>query len=405
MLWTMCCGTTPAAENVPGDSMAVWLRADRAGKVDETGGVRVWENRAPGAIGHAVQDEVARRPRSISSVPSLGGQPALEFDGKDDFLHLPWLRIGSQTTVILVAENTEQSEGGSYWRALLSGDDDSFRDGATKYAFSFRRAGFDPLFIANLYYAPDKPHRLMQPASPPTSSGFHIYSFRRQGEATDGMTLRVDGATVARMTADKNPPAFPGVGYTIGQGGNVTAGKVFRFYRGRIAEILIYDSPLATIEMLQVEEYLAEKYNLIRQDAPPTRGLVLMRRKASSTTWPTATSRLRFIQPAREEGRPVAHRVLLQVLRRSRCNVVSGALSDPHPPDCPGRPVPRNQRLERVPTCGSRRQRARLLHAFWRQQAESGPRIRVPVRQFADRARPAEHSVGDAPGRRLRDSH
>ena len=104
MLWTMRCTGTPAAENVPGDSMALWLRADRAGKVDENAGVRVWENRAAAAIGHAVQDEVVRRPRRIPSVASLGGQPALEFDGKDDFLHLPWLRIGSQTTVILVAE-------------------------------------------------------------------------------------------------------------------------------------------------------------------------------------------------------------------------------------------------------------------------------------------------------------
>ena len=274
-LWALCCPVARATDEIPVGGMLLWLRADWLGELDETGGVRVWENQAPGATGHAVQGESSGRPQWIGSVQSLGRQPALEFDGKDDFLHLPWLRIGSQTTVILVAENTKQTEGASYWRALVSGDDDSFRDGATKYAFCFRRAGYDPRFIANLYYAPEKPHRLMEPASGATSAGFHIYGFRRQGESTEGMTLRVDGATVASLTADKNPADFPGVGYTIGQGGDATAGRLFRFYRGRIAEILVYDRPLAAIEMFRVEEYLAEKYDLTREYAPPTRGLVL----------------------------------------------------------------------------------------------------------------------------------
>ena len=272
------CGVAArAAERtaVPTNGMQLWLAADNVPERDANDGVGMWTNQAPGTSHHAVQQDVARRPKWRDSVSSLGGQPALEFDGKDDFLHLPWLTIGSQTTVILVAENTEQTEGGSYWRAVISGDDDSFRDGATKYAFSFRRAGFDPVFIANLYYAPDKPHRLMQPNSLPTPVGFHIYNVYRRGTSSDGMTLRVDGVTVARLTADKNPPGFPGTGYTIGQGGDRAAGKLFRFYRGRIAEILIYDRPLAAIETLRVEEYLADKYGLKRPYAPPTRGLTL----------------------------------------------------------------------------------------------------------------------------------
>jgi hypothetical protein len=275
LIFLLCCTGALSAQQVPGEGLQLWLRADQPGKVDESGGVAVWQNGAPNAGQHAEQPVPSRRPRWIESASSLGGRPALEFDGRDDFLHMPWLEIGADATVILVAENCEQTEGGSYWRTVIGGDDDSFRDGATKYSFGFRRGGLERQFIANLYYAPAKPHRLMEPSSPPTQVGFHVYGFLCQGESTDGMTLRVDGATAARLTADKTPPGFPGKGYTIGQGGNLTTGKLFRFYRGRIAEILIYSRALAPIEVLQVEEYLSEKYDLQREYAPPTRGLVL----------------------------------------------------------------------------------------------------------------------------------
>ena len=259
----------------PQESLSLWLRADECGPLDEAGRVAAWKNHAREGGGDATQAEPGRRPLWEEHVAGLGGRPALRFDGKDDFLHLPWLKLGSEVTVILVAEDAEQTEGGSYWRPLLSGDDDSFRDGATKYSFGFRRADMDPLLIANLYYAPKRSHRLMQPQFPPVRRGFHLYHFCRRGAAAEGMMLRVDGAKVARLTADKDPPGFPGTGYTIGQGANVLSGGPSRCYRGRIAEILVYDRPLAAIEILRVEEYLAEKYDLSCEDAPPTGGLAL----------------------------------------------------------------------------------------------------------------------------------
>lgn len=263
------------AAEVPTKGMLLWLHADRPAELDRSGGMATWENRAPGAAKHATQELPASRPRWVKTVPSLGGRPALQFDGNDDFLRLPWLRLGARTTVVFVAENTRQTPGGSYWRTVLGGDDDSFRDGATKYSFGFRRDGLKPLFIANLYYAPGKSHRLMEPVEPSQQSTFHVYGFCRDGQATAGTALRVDGVAAARLTADKDPPGFPGVGYTLGQGADAAAGKPSRFYRGRIAEVLVYDRPLAPAEMLGVEAYLAKKYGLPRGDAPPTRGLAL----------------------------------------------------------------------------------------------------------------------------------
>ena len=192
-LWAVCCAGVEAADHVPTDGMLLWLQADCPGELDEAGGVKLWENHAPEISEDALQCEAVRRPRRIGSVSSLGGQPAVQFDGKDDFLHLPWLVLGRRRRRSSLPKTREQTTGGSYWRTILSGDDDSFRDGATKYALGFRRSGFDPVFIANLYYAQHKPHRLMQPATPPTSIGFHIYSFRRSGSSSEGMTLRVDG--------------------------------------------------------------------------------------------------------------------------------------------------------------------------------------------------------------------
>jgi hypothetical protein len=92
--------------------MSLWLRGDRAGQIDEKGCVRVWEIQAPGSLEHAVQHQAASRPQWLETVCSLDGRAALRFDGKDDFLHLPWLRIGRRTTVILVAENADQTATG-----------------------------------------------------------------------------------------------------------------------------------------------------------------------------------------------------------------------------------------------------------------------------------------------------
>ncbi len=263
----------PNADSIPGEGLILWLRADLPGHT--TGTVKSWKNYAPGPAGDAVQTDPERQPRLIDAIASLSGKPALAFDGNNDFLHLPDLCIGENATCIIVAENAAQTEGGSYWRTVLSGADDSFRDGAATYSFGFRRAEFERRFIANLYYAPRRPHRVMEPGSPHLDSGFHIYSFSRKGKAQNGMTLRSDGKTVAHATADKNPPGFPGTGYTIGQGGNLTTGKLFRFYRGRIAEIIVYNRVLAAFEVLKVESYLSTKYGLACEYAPPVDGLVL----------------------------------------------------------------------------------------------------------------------------------
>ena len=99
------------------------------------------------------------------------------------------------------------------------------------------------------------------------------------------------------------------------------AGRSSRFYRGCIAEILVYDRPLATIETLRVEEYLAEKYGLKREYAPPTRGLTLWLdagsgrgqcrlhdRESSGPKWNGASCRANVRETA---GRNSCRRVLI----------------------------------------------------------------------------------------------
>lgn len=267
-------GRAHASAEIPTDGLQLWLRADARGDRDGSGAIATWENSAPGAAGHAAQSVASRCPRWIRSVPSIAGQPAVEFDGKDDYLDLPWLRIGERATMYVVAENAEQTAGGSHWRTLIGGDDDSFRSGATKYALGFRNGDYEPVFVVSLYHAPQKAWQLMQPATPLPQVGFHVYGFLR--DAPSGlMRLRVGGLDVASVTADKEPPGFPGTGYTIGQGGDARARRPGRFYRGRVAEIIEYDRPLRPVEVLRLEEYLAGKFHLARVPAPPTQGLAL----------------------------------------------------------------------------------------------------------------------------------
>ena len=137
-----------------------------------------------------------RRPRRVEPVASLAGRPALQFDGQDDFLHLPRLRIGSQTTVIL-SQRTASRQRAEATGAVLSGDDDrslrrcdeirfqlpSLRLGASVHRQSVLRSGQTASADAL--------------GASPSLAGFHMYILRRQGESAEGMTLRVDGAAAA----------------------------------------------------------------------------------------------------------------------------------------------------------------------------------------------------------------
>jgi len=275
------CAALPTAQandaqgeaELPRKQMLVWLRADAPGDIGAMDTLPRWKNLSDKASGDATQSDPKRRPRRIAQVDGLAGQPAIEFDGVDDFMDLPWLRLGVETTLFLVAENAPQTTGGSHWRTVLGGRGDSFRAGATTYAFGFRRGDYDPSFLVTLYYAADKPHLLMQPASTALPVRFQLYQFRRSAQGE--MLLRTDGEDAARLPAAENPSGFPGAGYTLGQGGDVVAGRPSRFYRGRVAELIAYDRSLAVGESLRVEEYLAAKYRLRRIPAPVAAGISL----------------------------------------------------------------------------------------------------------------------------------
>lgn len=74
-----------AGPPIPTDGLLLWLRADR-GVTVQNGAVTEWADQSPSKT-NATQDLTNLQPQLLDD--AIGGQPALVFDGQDDFLKLP----------------------------------------------------------------------------------------------------------------------------------------------------------------------------------------------------------------------------------------------------------------------------------------------------------------------------
>src|SRR5574341_431053 len=73
-----------AAADIPVDAMLLWLRADE-GVSQQSGRVSRWDDQSPSKQ-HAVQDVASTQPTFLGD--GFNGEPAVLFDGADDFLQL-----------------------------------------------------------------------------------------------------------------------------------------------------------------------------------------------------------------------------------------------------------------------------------------------------------------------------
>jgi len=238
-------------------TLALWLRADAGvATAKDTGLVTSWADgtsRASGIGDKTGQDAKApsdaARPRLVAG--ALRGRPAVRFDGKDDRLDftLPVNGLG-QLTIFLVAANTARQDPG--WAAhhhLALG---------WGYTGGWGICGLSTFqdTVAARFATGDCFAAAVHARPRSIGAAFSLVALRKNGTRHALFAGRrkvwncISGAPTVVHTSDAG---------AVG-GGLFGAPRGSDFYRGDVAEILVYTTALSDKDRQAVERYLLDKW-------------------------------------------------------------------------------------------------------------------------------------------------
>lgn len=217
--------------------LTVWLKADAIVGLVDTDPVATWDDESGNNL-DATQSTAGFKPLYRTGI--INGLPALSFDGTDDVLSLGNLAAFFPTaaTLFIVADISDAgyslvdtSNVDSYWR--FSGDGNG-------YLGVFRTARIDgyPMAMPN--------------------TGAHLFTVQ-SGSAYE---VFLDGTSKGTQSGSYSA----GNSYLIGRDNTATAEKVLSGY---VAEILIYNRGLSSVERGHVNQYVSDKYALTIADMVP----------------------------------------------------------------------------------------------------------------------------------------
>ncbi len=232
----------PPLWKAPGGGLLVWLKADGRVQMGPSG-VGVWPD-ASGTGNHASQPSPASQPALVPN--AIAGKPALRFDGADDFLVLPGafndFRQGLSAFVV-----ARVSPAATWVRFLDFGQgpcaNNIFfgrKDAATQLGFWVYANG---VTVAKV----NGPGGLL-PDQFQTAS----VVLGPQGRATlyrNGQEVGA-GVTSEPTTATRRPSAI----------GKSNYDPADPFFKGEIAEVLLYNRAVSDAERVSIDGYLHAKY-------------------------------------------------------------------------------------------------------------------------------------------------
>ncbi len=215
--------TAAALEGVPTRGLRMWVSADAIPPVpaDPSGWSGVWPD-ASSAPNNLLQTTPSARPLLVASAPAFGGLPVLRFDGSTDFLRFT-SPVTPIQTVFWVLQDTSGDSSARFLLSNFAGTPWDFAPGATGEAIWSTLAS--PAVIGGQTWVNGVPVKGTVSGRP------------RQVSIVSVVTA---GATRAD---------------TFG-----THMGLSQFFKGDLAEMLIYDQPLDADERRSVEDYLARKY-------------------------------------------------------------------------------------------------------------------------------------------------
>ncbi len=193
--------------------MRLWLRADAIERPDSSK-LPYWAD-GSGTKHHAIQPMIPAQPMLIKK--GIGEQPAVFFDGNNDYMHAgdvgPPDRFIPATVFIVWAK---PDSGRDFWQRIFS-------TGSRGIDYQNNGANYVPNVVVQHGRAPAPPHiTVMRYTAPRDFSNFHI--------------------------------------------GRINVPGIQQFYRGFIAEMIVYGRVLSQQEIQQVVRYLQQKYGI-----PPER--------------------------------------------------------------------------------------------------------------------------------------
>ena len=235
--------------------LQLWLRADADVTHDNLGFVSHWADQS-GNENHAFQTTDARKPSFVRNV--LNGQPAMRFDGTDDYFAIDKLHYDtagqiSGITIFALVKSSSSND-----QILASFDRNEY------WRFSLRSG---PAGGVGWHTRPvaGGVHDLLTPESY-TDGQWHLITCWFEAGASPDKQIFVDGEAVA--TADAHGGENLGSGATrfgfigVGSEADVVDGATgpAQFLAGDLAEFLIYNRALSDTERQQTERYFVEKY-------------------------------------------------------------------------------------------------------------------------------------------------
>ncbi len=226
-------GTPFSPSDIPG--LMLWLKADgsvyNTGTTQATDGqtVETWVD-ASGSANSATQAVLGLKPTFQTNEINTS-LPVIRFDGIDDVMLTPSIASTSTLTIFVVTKANS---------------------GANRYIVSFGPTVFSALlgnFGSAIVEIFDSPRLSVGALS---TSAFNLFEVVKNGGGTSTTTYRngVQIATDGSVSATTTGTWFIGSGPVADQ------------YDGDIAEIIAYDTPLATGNRQLVEDYAGSKYGI-----------------------------------------------------------------------------------------------------------------------------------------------
>jgi cytochrome c553 len=225
---------------VPAEGRRLWLRADQGVATDGAGRVAEWKVAGGGFT--AAQPGEAARPLLVKD--ALNGRPAVRFDGRGTWLGIPEQVLTSQRFTVIAVVNDTSSGGGlreifSNWNGGAGNSTTSVFLGLTDAGTVRLSDGFPSL------------GELAEPAK--------HFVLTATAEAS-GISVHQNREEAARVATPLTKRNLSGP-YVIGQQGNIMG----EYWRGDIAELLVWDRPLSEAEREGVWEALSARYGIAKR--------------------------------------------------------------------------------------------------------------------------------------------
>jgi hypothetical protein len=229
-------GTDPVA---PVSGLRLWLDAGQGVTADGSGYVSAWADQSPNG-NNAAQSSSGSRPQKITG--AINGEPALRFDGSNDFLtvgNIASLTNPNFTYVVVGAFNSTSGD-----MAFLSRDEGG--GNTNKWIYWYNSTAM------KLHLNPGNAN-IASAAFTRSSGVYRTFMLTKNSTSYVHYLDGISGGTVTNSTTLPSPDTD----FRIGQAES-------NFYlNGDIAEILVYDHALSAVERHEVEAYLEAKYGYV----------------------------------------------------------------------------------------------------------------------------------------------